>query len=218
MKQISIIGAGNWGTALAVALARKGRPVRLWGYEPEVVQSICERRENSLYMPGISIPASVSASGDLDEVLRGADIVLTVMPSHVCRSLFEQMVEARRLGHRLVEGRLRNDNGVGGEAGQPPQVRLGEGSRVSGLDEELLLARPLRLGAEDVALREEADLEHVLRVLDVRVHPVERFAQHPVAEQLVPARGYWSGRQDGPCPFSPGTFLRKLPGSIMAPA
>src|SRR5512140_1796980 len=92
MKQISIIGAGNWGTALAVALARKGRPVRLWAYEPEVVQSICELRENSLYMPGISIPASVSASGDLDEVLRGADIVLTVMPSHVCRSLFGQMV------------------------------------------------------------------------------------------------------------------------------
>ncbi len=92
MKQIAIIGAGNWGTALAVALARKGRPVRLWGYEPEVVQSICERRENTLYMPGVSIPASVSASGDLDEVLRGADIVLTVMPSHVCRSLFEQMV------------------------------------------------------------------------------------------------------------------------------
>jgi glycerol-3-phosphate dehydrogenase (NAD(P)+) len=92
MKQISIIGAGNWGTALAIALARKGRPVRLWGFEPEVVQSIRERQENELYMPGVRIPPSVAATGALAEALEGAEIVLTVMPSHVCRGLFERML------------------------------------------------------------------------------------------------------------------------------
>jgi glycerol-3-phosphate dehydrogenase (NAD(P)+) len=92
MKQISIVGAGNWGTALAIALARKGRPVRLWCYESEVSQSIRERHENSLFMPGVHVPQSVSATSDLGEALSGADIVLTVMPSHVCRALFECML------------------------------------------------------------------------------------------------------------------------------
>lgn len=92
MKQISIIGAGNWGTALAVALARTGRPVRLWGFEREVVESIRLRRENELYMPGVTVPPSVMATGDLGEALAGVEIVLTVMPSHICRGLFRQML------------------------------------------------------------------------------------------------------------------------------
>ncbi len=92
MKQIAIIGAGNWGTALAIALARKGRPVRLWGFEREVVESVRLRRENELYMPGMAIPPSVTTTTDLGEALAGADIVLTVMPSHVCRGLFRQML------------------------------------------------------------------------------------------------------------------------------
>ncbi len=92
MKRIAIIGAGNWGTALAVSLARDSRPVRLWAYEREVVASISQRRENALYMPGVPIPESVSATGEFGEALENADIVLTAIPSHFCRSLFEQML------------------------------------------------------------------------------------------------------------------------------
>jgi glycerol-3-phosphate dehydrogenase (NAD(P)+) len=88
---IAIIGAGSWGTALAVALSRKGSPVRIWAYEQEVVESINRRRENDIFLPGIRLPEGVEATNDLSEVLRGAEIVLTVMPSHVCRSLFERM-------------------------------------------------------------------------------------------------------------------------------
>jgi glycerol-3-phosphate dehydrogenase (NAD(P)+) len=92
MDTIAIIGAGSWGTALATALAHAGRPVKLWAFEPEVVESIAARHENEIFLPGIRLPSSIVPTHDLETALRGAGIVITVMPSHVCRSLFEQMI------------------------------------------------------------------------------------------------------------------------------
>ncbi len=92
MERISIIGAGSWGTALAISLARAGRPVTLWAYEPEVVDSIRVHRENILFLPGAILPPQIEATNDLKTALAGAGTVLTVMPSHFCRSLFERMI------------------------------------------------------------------------------------------------------------------------------
>ena len=87
MKRVSIIGAGTWGTALAITLSRKGHAATLWAYEPEVVESIRLRHENELYLPGMKIPLGVSASASPAEAVEGAEIVLFVTPSHVLRSL-----------------------------------------------------------------------------------------------------------------------------------
>jgi glycerol-3-phosphate dehydrogenase (NAD(P)+) len=92
MEQISIIGAGSWGTALAIAATRSGRPVKLWAYEPEVVESIRNRHKNEIFLPHVTLPAEIMATGSLEEALEGAGIVLTVVPSHVCRSLFDRML------------------------------------------------------------------------------------------------------------------------------
>ena len=94
MKKIATIGAGNWGTALAATFAQLGHAVTLWAYEAEVVESIRSRHENELFMPGIKLPENLSASGDLGEALAGAEIVVTVMPSHVCGTIFQQMLPA----------------------------------------------------------------------------------------------------------------------------
>jgi glycerol-3-phosphate dehydrogenase (NAD(P)+) len=96
MKPIAIIGAGSWGTALSLTLARLGHAVRLWAYEPEVLASIRARHENELFMPGVRLPESVVATNDLGDALEGAEIVVTVMPSHVCRALYEQMLNHLR--------------------------------------------------------------------------------------------------------------------------
>ncbi|MGA3165592.1 MAG: NAD(P)H-dependent glycerol-3-phosphate dehydrogenase [Terriglobia bacterium] len=100
MKRISIIGAGNWGTALAATLAHGGHRVTLWAYEPEVVESLRSRHENALFLPGIKLPESIAATGALPEALARAEIVLTVMPSHVCRALYEQMLP--HLGPEMI--------------------------------------------------------------------------------------------------------------------
>jgi glycerol-3-phosphate dehydrogenase (NAD(P)+) len=91
MSRIAIIGAGAWGTALAIVLTRNSRhTVQLWAYEPEVRDSVTAGRENSLYLPGFKIPSGVSATSSLAEALEDAEIVVSVMPSNHCRSLFEQ--------------------------------------------------------------------------------------------------------------------------------
>jgi glycerol-3-phosphate dehydrogenase (NAD(P)+) len=92
MKKIATIGAGNWGTALASTFAQLGHSVMLWAYEAEVVESIRSRHENTLFMPGIKLPENLSVTSDLAEALAGAEIVVTVMPSHVCGILFEEML------------------------------------------------------------------------------------------------------------------------------
>jgi glycerol-3-phosphate dehydrogenase (NAD(P)+) len=92
MACIAVIGAGGWGTALALALSNKGHLVRLWAYEKEVAASIRETRENRLFLPGIRLPEDIIPTTDLCEAMNGAQYVLTAMPSHVCRRLYEQML------------------------------------------------------------------------------------------------------------------------------
>jgi len=92
MSRIAIVGAGAWGTALAIVAGRKGsHHVRLWAYEQEVRDSIRDRRENSLFLPGHQIPDSVSATGDFAEALSGAALVVSAVPSQHCRRIFEQI-------------------------------------------------------------------------------------------------------------------------------
>jgi glycerol-3-phosphate dehydrogenase (NAD(P)+) len=92
MSEIAIIGAGAWGTALAIVAGRNGHHrVRLWAHEPEVKQSIATRHENDLFLPGHPIPNTVQATNDLGEALSGCEVVVSVMPSHHCRRLFASM-------------------------------------------------------------------------------------------------------------------------------
>jgi glycerol-3-phosphate dehydrogenase (NAD(P)+) len=92
MSRIAIIGAGAWGTGLAIVLGRGGRhQVRLWAHEEEVRESISARHVNELFLPGQSVPESVSPTGSLQEALDQAEIVVSVMPSQHCRHLLQQM-------------------------------------------------------------------------------------------------------------------------------
>jgi len=92
MSEIAIIGAGAWGTGLAIALGRKGtHRVRLWAYETEVRDSINQRHSNDVFLPGHKLPESVTATGHYQEAVRGAQIVVSVMPSHHCRRVFEEL-------------------------------------------------------------------------------------------------------------------------------
>ncbi|NLT31836.1 MAG: NAD(P)-dependent glycerol-3-phosphate dehydrogenase [Acidobacteria bacterium] len=102
MAEVAVIGAGSWGTALAGALAGMGHGVRLWAREEEVVASIREEGRNRLFLPDIVLPAAVGATSNLEEALAPAEIVLSVMPSHVCRALYERMAPLLRSDMVLV--------------------------------------------------------------------------------------------------------------------
>jgi glycerol-3-phosphate dehydrogenase (NAD(P)+) len=92
MSEIAIIGAGAWGTGLAIVLGRKGtHRVRLWAHEPEVRAAIEHQHINDQFLPGCVIPGTVTATNDLASALEGAQIVVSAMPSQHCRGLFERM-------------------------------------------------------------------------------------------------------------------------------
>ncbi len=88
MTSFGIIGGGAWGTALAATLAGNG-PVTLWAREAEVVSAVNTSRENSLFLPGISLPAGITATTNLADVAACA-IVLVVVPAQHLRSVLAQ--------------------------------------------------------------------------------------------------------------------------------
>src|SRR5262245_16336252 len=89
---IAIIGAGGWGTALAITMARNGRETRLWAYEPYLVETMIATRENPLYLASARIPEQVLISNSMPDVLSGAHVVILAVPSHVYRLVFSQML------------------------------------------------------------------------------------------------------------------------------
>jgi glycerol-3-phosphate dehydrogenase (NAD(P)+) len=96
MKRIAIIGAGSWGTALALVAARAGNQIKLWAHSADVTNILRQERENKIYLPGFSLPDAIAPTNDLAESLAGAEIVLTVVPSHVCREVYTQMLACLR--------------------------------------------------------------------------------------------------------------------------
>lgn len=103
MSKIAVIGAGAWGTAIAIVLGRRGgHEVRLWAFEREVCDSIQTRHVNELFLPAAPIPESVSATNSLKDALRDAEIVVSVMPSHHTRRLFTSMLPHLREGMLFV--------------------------------------------------------------------------------------------------------------------
>lgn len=87
MKKIAIIGAGSFGTAMAVVLGNKEIPVSIWAREKNVVRGINTNHMNPEYLSDVTLPESVSASETLEETLDGAEMVLFATPSHTIREV-----------------------------------------------------------------------------------------------------------------------------------
>ncbi len=83
----TVVGAGAWGTALADLLARNGHEVRLWAYEPDVVESINGKHENVRFLLGHALSPSVKAIGDIQKAVEGAELITLATPSHVLRRI-----------------------------------------------------------------------------------------------------------------------------------
>ena len=87
-NSLAIIGAGSWGTALAIVLAPRFERVRLWVYEADLVERMAGTRENDIFLPGFKLPGNVQISGDLGLTLEGAGTVMGVVPSRFARRIY----------------------------------------------------------------------------------------------------------------------------------
>ncbi|MEM7378975.1 MAG: NAD(P)-binding domain-containing protein, partial [Pseudomonadota bacterium] len=80
--RLAVLGAGSWGTALALQAVRSGHHVTLWGRSPQQLVALRDRRENSRYLPGVTLPDSLVFESDLARALRDCDGALIATPSH----------------------------------------------------------------------------------------------------------------------------------------
>lgn len=85
MRTVAVLGAGSWGTALAVHLGRLEHDVRLWARDAHLASEMIARRANPVYLPGVVLPARVSPTTSLAEALDGAELVVSATPSHGTR-------------------------------------------------------------------------------------------------------------------------------------
>jgi glycerol-3-phosphate dehydrogenase (NAD(P)+) len=93
LGRIAVIGAGGWGTALAILWAKQGNQITLWGHNPARTEKIRKTRENRDYLPGVRLPDSIDVSSNIAECA-GADLIVFVTPSTALRSVANQLRSA----------------------------------------------------------------------------------------------------------------------------
>lgn len=87
----AVLGAGSWGTALAVQLARNGIPTTLWGRTPQAIVEMAAARHNALYLPDLELPDSLQLTAAIEPLVRDAGTILIVVPSHAFDELLVQI-------------------------------------------------------------------------------------------------------------------------------
>ncbi|MFB4203210.1 Glycerol-3-phosphate dehydrogenase [NAD(P)+] [wastewater metagenome] len=95
---IAVLGAGSWGTALALVLARNGHAVTLWGHDDTHVAALERQRSNERYLPGIGFPDGISVTDDLDAAVSGVDWVLVAVPSHAFAATLARLADCLPAG------------------------------------------------------------------------------------------------------------------------
>ncbi|MGN6227511.1 MAG: NAD(P)H-dependent glycerol-3-phosphate dehydrogenase [Dyella sp.] len=88
---LAVLGAGSWGTALAALAARNGVPTRLWGRDARALATMAQSHRNQRYLPDLELPAELHYESDLAAALRGAKVVLIVVPSHAFASMLDEI-------------------------------------------------------------------------------------------------------------------------------
>lgn len=121
-QRIGILGAGGWGTALAVWLAARGKAVTLWGHRAEHIAQLGARRENEAYLPGVRLGAGIDCTADLRR-LGGADLVLFVTPSRAMREVAAEFAGVDRAPGAVL---LSCTKGIEHGAGRRMSQILGE--------------------------------------------------------------------------------------------
>ena len=102
MSTITVLGAGSWGTALAIVLAENGHAVMLWGHQPAHMAELARSRRNARYLPDRLLPQTLQLTADLDEALDFSERLLIVVPSHAFCSQLEAIRRHRAEGWRIA--------------------------------------------------------------------------------------------------------------------
>lgn len=101
-QTIAVLGAGSWGTALAMLLGRNNHQVNLWSHNAEHASAMQQARENNRYLAGITFPETLNVSADLETTFKGVTNILIVVPSHAFRETLEKIKPYITPSHRIA--------------------------------------------------------------------------------------------------------------------
>jgi len=163
MKDVAVIGAGGWGTALAVHLGRLGKPVRLWARDPGCVAQLCEERSNQRYLPGVLLPPSVAPTTSLAEAVGATDCIVWAVPSHGTRELLRQVAPLVRPDATIVSGTKGFEIGTLNRMSEVIEQELGGARRVAVLSGPSFAAEVAR-GAPTAVLVASRDADVAVTV------------------------------------------------------
>ena len=100
MANVGIIGAGSWGTALALLLHTNGHQITVWSFRKEEAERLSKEREHKSKLPGIKLPEDMEFTGDLEKAVTGKDFIVMAVPSHAARST------ARKMNPYIQDGQI----------------------------------------------------------------------------------------------------------------
>ncbi len=143
MSKVAFLGGGSFGTALSIMLAKKGMSVNIWDRKLSVIDDINIKRENIKYLPGIIVPAGVTAFTDIEKVISDSELIVLAVPSHAIRGL------SKMIAPHLKENQIVVSIAKG--------IEEGSAKRISEVIEEEIVNNPIVIlsgpsHAEEVAL------------------------------------------------------------------
>lgn len=177
---MAILGAGNLGTTLALMMHEKGHEVVLWTVEEEVYSSILSRRENTRYLPGQKIPKGVEVTMEMEEALKGAQVVAVALPSYVVREVMRMAscflprnslvvnfakgleVETELRMSEVIEEEIPPDRGIGVVAVSGPSIAS-----------ELLRKRPTAVEVSSKDMKRALEAKEVFETPYFHLYPDE---------------------------------------------
>lgn len=101
-NKLAVLGAGSWGTALAILAARNGTPTMLWGHNPEHIESLKKTRLNQQYLPKNPFPDSLSVTPEIESIATFADFLLIVVPSHAFKKTLTKLAPYLKESHKIA--------------------------------------------------------------------------------------------------------------------
>jgi glycerol-3-phosphate dehydrogenase (NAD(P)+) len=128
-----VIGAGGWGTTLAIHLARRGHDAWLWGRDAALVAEMRARRANAVYLPDVSFPSGLEVTTDLEEALQAADIIVSAVPTHGTRAILKRLAPYIRSGSIVVSATKGLEQGTLFRVSEIVTQELGDGVQVVAL-------------------------------------------------------------------------------------
>lgn len=167
MSTIAVLGAGSYGTALAIQLARLGNDTRLWGRDAAQMQRLAAERVNAEYLPGCKFPSSLVPTVDLRAAVRGADDVLLAVPSHALHPVLRTVAPMLQPGQGLVSAVKGLEPDTGKLVHEVVEDIVGKGRRLAVISGPTF-AREVGLGmptAVTVASTDPDYAEHVVHAL-----------------------------------------------------